>query len=112
MLEPADIVTLDRVTCCDPDLEGLLGAAVARARRMVGLVYPRGTWWNAIAGSAIDAFGWLTRDPTRWYRHSTADIDRQLVAAGFERRDISRTFVWQVALYLRADPDAGQAGRG
>lgn len=99
-IEPADIVTLDRVVCCDPDMRGLLGAASARARRMVGLVYPRDTWWNRIGARAIAAFGWLTRDTTRWHLHRTRDIDAILRGAGFRRRDVDRSLIWQVALYV------------
>ena len=101
-IEPADIVTLDRVVCCDPDLPGLLGRVTERARRMVGLVYPRETWWNRAASRVFAAWGWVTRDPTRWHLHETADLDRILRAAGFERREIDRTLVWQVVLYVRA----------
>jgi SAM-dependent methyltransferase len=100
-IEPADIVTLDRVLCCDPDLPGLLGRAAERARRMVGLVYPREVWWNRIGAAGIAAFGWLTRDRTRMYVHRVRQIDAILRSAGFERRDIDRTLVWQVALYVR-----------
>ena len=100
-IQAADVVTLDRVVCCDPDLIGLLGSAAARARRMVGLVYPRATWWNRIAKVFIDGLSWLTRDSTRWHLHQPADIDRILTTAGFRRLDVDRTFIWQVALYVR-----------
>ncbi len=100
-IEPADVVTLDRVVCCDPDLPGLLESAAARARRMVGLVYPRATWWNRIAKAGIDGFAWLTRDSTRWHLHEPAEIDAILRAAGFSRREVDRTLIWQVALYVR-----------
>jgi hypothetical protein len=100
-IEPADVVTLDRVVCCDPDLQGLLGATARHARRMVGLVYPRETWWNRVAARILDTWSWLTRDPTRWHLHAHADIDALLGAAGFVRRDITRTFIWQVALFVR-----------
>lgn len=43
---PADVVTLDKVVCCYTDMPALLGHAGEHARRMVGLVYPRDTWWN------------------------------------------------------------------
>ena len=98
---PADIVTLDRVVCCSADLPALLGTAVDRARRMVGLVYPRPTWWNRLAARAINAFGWLTRDPTRWHLHPEAEIRAILDRAGFVRHDVDRSFIWQVALYVR-----------
>lgn len=100
-IEPADVVTLDRVVCCDPDLPGLLERVTERARRMVGLVYPRETWWNRVASRVFAAWGWITRDPTRWHLHATADLDGILRAAGFQRREIDRSFVWQVVLYVR-----------
>jgi magnesium-protoporphyrin O-methyltransferase len=102
VLDPADVVTLDRVVCCDPDLPGLLGAAAGHARRMVGLVYPRVTWWNRIAARGIAAWGWITRDATRWHLHPVEDIDGILRRAGFERHEVGRTFLWHVALYVRA----------
>src|SRR6266568_253393 len=40
-LPDADVVTLDRVVCCYPDVEALLRGASARARRMVAFTYPR-----------------------------------------------------------------------
>jgi hypothetical protein len=102
IIEPADIVTLDKVVCCDPNLPALLGEAAARARRMVGLVYPRETWWNRIAARGLAVWGWLTRDPTRWHLHPAGEIDSILRAAGFRRRDVDRTLIWQVALYVKA----------
>jgi hypothetical protein len=101
-IEPADVVTLDRVLCCDPDLIGLLEPAAARARRMVGLVYPREAWWNRIAARAIAAFSWVTRDATRWHLHSTRDIDTILAGAGFQAREIEQGLIWRVVLYVRA----------
>lgn len=106
-IEVADVVTLDRVVCCDPDLAGLLGQSAAHARRMVGLVYPRDTWWNRLAAGVLHALSWLRRDPSRWYVHPTRDIDALMRAAGFRRRDIERTFVWQVALYVREPGASG-----
>ena len=77
-IDPADIVTLDRVVCCDPDLETLLGRAADHARRIVGLVYPRDAWWNRVAARAIAVFGWITRDSTRWYLHRPGRVDEIL----------------------------------
>lgn len=102
--EPADIVTLDKVVCCDPDVTALLGEVSGRARRIIGVVYPRTAWWNRVATRVIDAWGWITRDPTRWYLHATASVDGFLRDAGFVRRDVTRTFIWQVALYVREEP--------
>lgn len=40
-IAPADIVTLDRVVCCYPDMAALMDSAAAKAGRFLGLVYPR-----------------------------------------------------------------------
>lgn len=109
-IEPADVVTLDKVVCCYTDMPALLSRAGEHARRMVGLVYPRETWWNRVASRAIAVIGWLTRDPTRWYLHPTADVDRLLVTAGFERREVHRELIWQVVLYVRAQDVVSDAG--
>ena len=104
-IDSADVVTLDRVVCCDPDLPGLLRPAAERARRVVGLVYPRNAWWNRVAARAIAAFGWLTRNDTRWHLHRTGDVDAILREAGFRPREIELTLIWQVVLYVRpAEP--------
>jgi protein-L-isoaspartate O-methyltransferase len=102
-IAPADIVTLDKVVCCYRDMPALLGRAAERAGRVVGLVYPRETWWNRLAARAIAAWGWLARDPIRWTLHRPADIDAVLERAGFERHDVRREIIWQISIYRRRD---------
>ena len=101
-IEPADIVTLDKVVCCYLDMPLLVGHAAKRARRIVGLVIPRVTWWNRVAARLLDSWSWLTRSPVRWRLHRPADIDRVLAEAGFERHDVTRDFIWHVVLYRRS----------
>lgn len=100
-IEPADVVTLDRVVCCYPDLDALLGAAAEKATRMVGLVYPRDVWWNRVVGRTMNALGWLTRDPTRWYLQRTEQVDTIMRRAGFAGRQVTRDWIWLVVLYRR-----------
>ncbi|HEY7195269.1 MAG TPA: methyltransferase domain-containing protein, partial [Gemmatimonadales bacterium] len=40
-IAPADIVTLDRVVCCYPNMEALVRLSAQHSRRIYGLVYPR-----------------------------------------------------------------------
>ena len=97
----ADIVTLDKVVCCYRDMPALLAPAAERATRVVGLVSPRDVWWNRLASRALAAWGWLTRDHTRWTIHRPADIDAVLARAGFDRHDVRRELIWQVSIYRR-----------
>ena len=97
----ADIVILDRVVCCYPDVDALLGAATDKATRIVGLVYPRDIWWNRVVGRLMNAWSWLTRDATRWYLYRTDRVDGIMRRAGFAGREVTRDWIWQVVLYRR-----------
>jgi magnesium-protoporphyrin O-methyltransferase len=44
-LPDADVVTLDRVVCCYPDPEALLGAAAAKTRQVLAFTYPCDRWY-------------------------------------------------------------------
>ncbi|HXF65032.1 MAG TPA: methyltransferase domain-containing protein, partial [Caldilineaceae bacterium] len=48
-IAPADIVTLDRVICCYPDMPALVERSAQRARQFYGAVYPRDIWWLRLA---------------------------------------------------------------
>jgi Methyltransferase domain len=108
---PADFVTMDKVVCCYRDMHALLSRASDRATRALGLVYPRETWWNRLASRGFAAWGWLTRDPTRWYIHPTAEIEEVLRRAGFERREVRRELIWHVALFRRRNGTEAMAQR-
>jgi hypothetical protein len=100
-IAPADIVTLDRVICCYPDMEKLVSLSAARARKLVGLVYPRDTWWVKIVLALQNFFFSLRRSPFRTYSHPTEAVEAILGDSGLKRRFYQRTLVWQVAVYTR-----------
>ena len=98
----ADIVTLDRVVCCYPDVEALVGRSADRARRLYGLVYPRDTWWVKIGFSAMNAFMAVSRRAFRVHVHPTTAVDAAARRSGLELRAHRRSGpVWQVVLYAR-----------
>jgi SAM-dependent methyltransferase len=100
-IEPADIVVLDRVICCYPDMRALVSLSVARARRRYGLVYPRDSWWNRAGSTLLNGWSRLTRQRIRAYVHPTAAVDEIVRAAGL-RPILQRTnLFWQVAVYER-----------
>ena len=101
-LLPADIVTLDRVICCYPDLRGLVGASAAKAQRLYGLVYPRDTWFAHVTASLLNLFFRLQRDSFRFFIHRTNAVEALLREAGFERHFQRNAGFWQVAVYARA----------
>jgi len=98
---PADVVTLDRVICCYPDMEQLVSASAGKARRLYGAVYPREAWWVRAALSLANAFMRLRRTAFRVFLHPPAAIDGVLRRSGLEPRTIQRKFFWEIAVYAR-----------
>jgi SAM-dependent methyltransferase len=103
---PADLVALDRVVCCYPDMEALVRQSVAHARRRYGLVYPRDTWWIRAGSAALNGFSRVARRRVRAYVHRTVEVDGIVRAAGFDLRFGRSALFWQVAVYERAETGA------
>lgn len=100
-IQPADIVTLDRVICCYHDLDGLVGLSTDRATSMYGVIYPRDTWPVKVAFGLINLYLRLSRKTFRVFVHPTSLVDALVRRSGFQQRYYSKTLVWQVVLYSR-----------
>ncbi|NNF03725.1 MAG: methyltransferase domain-containing protein [Rhodothermales bacterium] len=105
-IEPASIVTLDRVVCCYHDAEAMLDRAAERADALCGLVYPRNAWWTRAIGTGINVVSRLRRSPFRFFVHATHELDAVVRARGLIRRSRRTTFIWQVVVYERSSPGA------
>lgn len=101
-IEPADIVTLDRVICCYHDMRGLVGASAAKARRLYGVVYPRDGWVAKVFASGANILFRLQRNPFRIFAHRSSDVEAVLHEAGLKRSFRRNAGIWQVAVYARA----------
>ena len=100
-IEPADIVTLDRVVCCYPDAESLVSLSADRARNFLGLVLPRDSRFIRFWLWAENLWFWLRRSPYRAYGHSNLAIDGLVRDLGLRPIGERRTLVWRVVLYGR-----------
>ena len=101
-LEPADIVTLDRVVCCYPDMPALLGAAAPLARRALGLVFPRGTRFIRSGVALVNLIQRLRKHPFRVFVHDPAEIEALLQRHGLSRRYLRDGFLWRVVVFARS----------
>lgn len=101
-LAPADIVTLDRVVCCYPDVEKLVGTSIAKAKHTYGLVFPRERWLTRTGVALMNAFLRLRGGAFRTYVHSSSVVDTIARQHGFRRECYDRTFLWQVVTYVRS----------
>ena len=101
-IEPVDLVALDRVVCCYPDMRELVRLSVARARHRYGLVYPRDAWWIRAGSAAFNAVARLTRRRIRTWVHRTAEVDAIVRDAGFVPRLDRSGLFWRVVVYERS----------
>jgi spermidine synthase len=101
-VEPADIVTLDRVICCYPDMEALVSRSADRALRLYGLVYPRDSWWVGFGFRFMNLVMRAARRAFRVHLHRTSAVDAVAREHGLTPRLTRRAGpVWQVAVYAR-----------
>lgn len=101
-LDAHDIVTLDRVICCFPDMPNMVALSAARAKRLYGVVYPRDVWWLRAAQQIGGAALALARNKYRFYIHRTHEVDSLIRAQGLQPRFHQRVgLIWQVFVYER-----------
>ena len=100
-IDPADIVTLDRVICCYPSVEQLVRLSAARARSVYGLVLPRDRLLVRVAIWLENRWMRLRRRRYRAYAHPNAAVDAIVAAAGLRPRAEDGTFFWRVVVYDR-----------
>jgi magnesium-protoporphyrin O-methyltransferase len=97
----ADVVTLDKVICCYPDMVALVTASADKANRLYGFVVPKDHLPNRLLRAMMNSFMRLTRNPFRSYTHSIAAIDVVLRARGLRRRAEDATIAWRIFVYAR-----------
>ncbi len=100
-VDAADLVTLDRVVCCYPDMPALLGAAARLTRRTLGLVIPRGTRFMRWGVAMVNLFQRLRRHPFRVYVHDPGEVEAVLGENGLQRRHVREGLVWWMGVYGR-----------
>jgi len=98
---PADIVTLDRVVCCYPDAEALVGRSAARAGTVYGLVLPRDRAIVRVAIRLENLWFRMRRKAYRAYVHRTARVDEIVAADGLRLGAERHTMFWRVVVYDR-----------
>jgi magnesium-protoporphyrin O-methyltransferase len=97
----ADVVTLDRVVCCDPDFASLLEAAADHARHAVALTYPHDRWYTRMFVRIVNFLRRVRRAPFRAYIHPPAAIAAVLESRGLRRQWTGGTVIWKAEVYER-----------
>lgn len=101
-VESADVVVLNRVLCCYPDMPRLTGAAADHARQVLVMSYPRPSWWlRAGLGVGNMVLG-LTRREFHTFVHQPAQIIATAKAHGLRPVLDQTGLMWTVAGLNRA----------
>jgi len=94
-------VTLDRVVCCDPDYERLLGLALEKARRLFGFSFPRDRWGVRGVLALVNCYRRSRGVAFRGFVHPPERMEALILARGFVRVFRDRSTAWQVGVYAR-----------
>jgi Conserved hypothetical protein 95 len=82
-IEPADIVTLDKVICCYPDYEALVSLSLEKARKYYAFILPRDKWWVKLLEFFEQPRRHWEGKTCKTFVHPVAKIEQLVAAAGF-----------------------------
>jgi 2-polyprenyl-3-methyl-5-hydroxy-6-metoxy-1,4-benzoquinol methylase len=100
-VQPADVVVMNRVICCYPDMPKLAGAAADRAKGMLVMSFPNRRWWTRL-GLTLANFGFrVIRLQFRVFLHPPALILAAVEQRGFKIRFNQPGLLWQVVALER-----------
>jgi SAM-dependent methyltransferase len=108
-LPNADVVVLNRVFCCYPDVKALLERSLAAAGSVYGFTIPRSKGLAGVLGRLLVAVSnaWYRLRRTKYagfrtFIHDIDRIDERVRAEGFVpiRRE-TRRVVWDLAVYAK-----------
>lgn len=101
-VDTADVVVMNRVICCYPDMPALVEPAARRARRVLALVFPRDTWWVRLGVRLLNAGLWLIRRDFRGYAHPNAPIIALAGAGGLRPVQDRTRGPWRMVIFERS----------
>jgi len=101
-IDPADIVTLDRVICCYPDVRSLVSLSASRARSLYGLVLPRDRLIVRWGLRAVNLWFRFRGFGYRSFAHPNRVVDALTAEAGLWPTQEEHTFFWRIVLYDRS----------
>ena len=98
----ADIVVMNRVVCCYPDLGRLEGAASEHARQTLVMSFPKERWWTRMVVWMANVGMAVTRREFRLFLHPVAQIWATGESHGLSRSASRPGVFWEIAAMHRA----------
>ena len=104
-LGSADLVTLDRVVCCYPELEPLVSLSAEKAEQYYALSFPHDRWYVRAHTQWQNHRRRRGGNAFRTFVHPVRRIEALVRAAGFQVERYRRTLVWALMVCRRRDAD-------
>ena len=95
-IEAADVVVMNRVICCYPDMPKLAGAAAEHAKGMLVMSFPNRRWWTRLGLTLANAGFRFMRRQFRVFLHPPSLIMAAVEEHGFRTRLNQPGLLWQV----------------
>ncbi len=92
----ADAVVMNRVVCCYPDADALVGAAADHARRYLVMTFPVDRWWIRWGLAAANVLLRVRGGTFRAYAHSTRAVLATAQQRGLRLAEHRRGLIWQL----------------
>jgi predicted RNA methylase len=97
----ADIVIMNRVICCYPDMPVLAGAAADHAGEVLVMSFPRRTWWTRAMLALGNLALRITRRQFQVFIHPSAQILAETERHGLHKALDKPGRFWQIAAAQR-----------
>lgn len=97
----ADVVVMDRVICCYPYLQTLLGAAARRARHLMVISFPYDDWWVRWPFRALDAALTLIGSGYHPFLHPLPQVLAVAEEAGLRPIHQDHYRIWRIIAFAR-----------
>ena len=102
-IEKHDIVTLERVVCCYPNVVDLINNSTSKAIKYYGLVYPMDTFLSKLINQIGHVYLKIKRNPFRTFIHSEEMMHTLISNNGFKQIYYSKKFPWRIVLYKKIE---------
>ena len=96
-----DYVTLDKVVCCYPDYQSLLGMALQKCDDTIALTFPLAGPISKLTAIVENIYFKFKKNPFRTFIHSPADIEMFILSKGFSIVSKKISFPWHVRVYKK-----------
>lgn len=97
-----DVVFLNRVVCCYPDMEALVDAADSKTGRLLAMAYPRDRWATRFFFRSMNAWLRFRKNSFRVFVHDPDAIAKRASASGLVDVASGMTTAWHWKVWERA----------